>query len=89
MGSGVCVGHRQSQKENSTLKIRVSYKAANSNSKEVQFCLTSVFVSCVVCRVAHAHRYGCSCSSFWADMSTDSTGCLGARKCQGLTKRVV
>ena len=30
-----------------------SYKAANSNSKEVQFCLTSVFVSCVVCRVAH------------------------------------
>ena len=46
-------------------------------------------VVCRVCRVAHAHRYGCSCSSFWADMSTDSTGCLGARKCQGLTKRVV
>ena len=37
------------------------------------------------CRIAHRYIPGYCCSSFWADIGhIDSTGCLGARKCQGL-----
>jgi hypothetical protein len=71
VGSGVCVGHRQSQKENSTLKIRVSYKAANSNSKEVQFRLKFCAVLLIDtypaahAAAAAARRSGRTCRSHW------------------------
>ena len=60
-----------------TVKLKENPNSQNSSPIKP---LKEVCLPQVLCRCSWAHT--CCCSSFWADV--DSTGCLGARKCQGL-----